>query len=335
METLGAYPAGGSPALQADWLARAGQAAVYREVAGITDPRQVLGPIPEGHPELAAAHAGAVTALELQDPSQFIWAIPRAELETQVATYQRIQATAPREVSAELRAERLAEADARVRALELRAQGQAELAAQAEARADAGAVRATELEGHAEKYTAWTETTADERAAAELAQAELERRGTTRVQIPKDEPELAVGERTSASQPKGQQAEVRGIEEPNAGTEDLKVIPTAEAEDSAVDALVADMDEAVGQLPALDTATVSGASSARMQELDARRAARAETDADAVQRNANREAYVAAEASASGPERPSAWVQGPAKPAWGSPRPDAPETEKVEPEVAF
>jgi hypothetical protein len=53
--TLGPYPREGSPALQADWLARVGQAAVYREAAGITDPRMVLGPAPVAHPELAEA----------------------------------------------------------------------------------------------------------------------------------------------------------------------------------------------------------------------------------------------------------------------------------------
>ena len=81
LETLGAFPADGSPALQADWLARVGHAATYREAAGITNPRQVVGPAPEGHPELAAAHAGAVRALEIRDPQPARWAIPRAELE--------------------------------------------------------------------------------------------------------------------------------------------------------------------------------------------------------------------------------------------------------------
>jgi hypothetical protein len=276
-----------------------------------------------------------VTGLELRDPNQFVWAIPRAELEAQVAAYQRVQATAPREVSAELRAERLAEADARSRALELRAQSQAELVAQAEARADAGDIRATELEGHAEKYTAWAAATAAERAAAELAQAELDRRGTIRAQIPEDEPERTVRAPMPTAEPEGQQAEAGGTEEPKAGTEGLEVAPVAEAEDPAADALVADLDEAIDQLPELDTTTVTGATWARLEELDARRAAQAEADADAVQRKANHEAYAAAEASASGPEPPSAWVQGPATPAWGAPRTSVPEAEAAEPEAGL
>ena len=64
---------------------------MYREAAGVTNPRQVVGPIPEGHPELAAAHAGAVRALEIQDPNQLVWAIPRAELEATVAAYERVE----------------------------------------------------------------------------------------------------------------------------------------------------------------------------------------------------------------------------------------------------
>jgi conjugative relaxase-like TrwC/TraI family protein len=305
LETLGAYPARGSPALQADWLARVGQAAVYREAAGITNPRQVLGPVPEGHPELASAHAEAVRLLELRTPDQFVWAVPRAQLERTVAAYERVQATAPREVSAELRAERLAEADARARALELRTQGQAVLAAQAEARANAGALRAVELEGRAEVYASWEETTAAERAAAELAQAELERRGTARPQLPEREPELKAGEPTAVAELPEQEAE--GLDAPEADREDLEA--------------------AVAQLPELDATTVSPATEARVAELADRKAAQAQAEADETQREANREAYAAAELGAPEPEAQSAWVQGPATPEWGGPQARMPEAE--------
>jgi hypothetical protein len=316
LETLGAFPAEGSPALQADWLARVGQAAVYREAAGITNPRQVLGPVPEGHPVLAAAHAEAVRLLELRTPDQFVWAIPRAELEATVAAYERVRATAPREVSAELRAERLAEADARARALELHAQGQAELAAQAEARADAGARRAVELEGAAVVYASWEESTAPRRAAAELAQAELNRRETTRPRLPEREAELAAGEPTPPAEPEGQQAEAAGLDAPEADREDLDVEATA-----------GDLEAAVDQLPELDTTTVSPATEARTAELADRKAAQAEADTDEAQRKANREAYTAAALAAPGPEARSAWVQGLATPQWGGPQARTPEAE--------
>ena len=64
--TLGAFPADGSEQLKADWLGRVGPAASYREMAHITDPNMVIGPAPQGHPELARAHADAVRDLELE-----------------------------------------------------------------------------------------------------------------------------------------------------------------------------------------------------------------------------------------------------------------------------
>jgi hypothetical protein len=353
LETLGTFPAGGSPALQADWLGRVGRAAVYREAAGITDPRQVLGPVPEGHLELATAHAEAIRDLEIRTPDQLVWAVPCAELEAQVAHYQRVAAIAPREVSAELRAERLAEADTRAQALELETQGWPELAAQASARADAGDVRATVLEGQADRYAAWAETTATDRMAAELAQAELDRRGTEAPQaepetepagpeagrqLPGDSPqvsELAEAEAHSHG-PADEEPELAG-DGPRPKHGDLTVDAEAGAGDPAVDSLVADLDEAVAQLPELDTTSVAPATAARLAELDAQNQVQAEAEADRAQRQANREAFAAAEASASAPEveAPSAWVQGPATPEYGGPQTAAPETTAAEPEAGL
>ena len=56
LNTLGPFPVDGSPALQADWLARVGDAAGYRQAAGITDPNMVVGPAPQAHPELLNWH---------------------------------------------------------------------------------------------------------------------------------------------------------------------------------------------------------------------------------------------------------------------------------------
>ena len=81
---------------------------------------------------------------------------------------------------------------------------------------------------------------------------------------------------------------------------------------------------AVDQLPGLDTATVSPATEARLEELAARKAAQAEAAEDEAQREANREAYAAAELSAPEPGTPSAWVQGPSTPEWGGPQASAP-----------
>ena len=227
-------------------------------------------------------------------------------------------ATAPREVSAELRAERQAEADARVRTLELRAQGQTEQAAQAEARADAGNVRATELESAAEVYAAWEESTSPQREAAELAQAELGRRGHA-AEAESSEPEAAVPPaRASAPVSAGTEAEAY-----SSGPE------LEAAGDLGMEAM------AVDQLPGLDTSTVSPATEVRLEELAARKAAQAEAAEDETQRKANREAYAAAELSAPEPGTPSAWVQGPATPEWGGPQASAPEPEAAELEAGL
>ena len=50
LRTLGPFPANGSPALQADWLGRAGRAASYREAAGITQPGHAHGASAPGTP---------------------------------------------------------------------------------------------------------------------------------------------------------------------------------------------------------------------------------------------------------------------------------------------
>jgi hypothetical protein len=268
---------------------------------------------------LAAAHAEAVRALEIRDPNQLVWATPRAELEATVAAYERVTATAPREVSAELKAERKAEADARARALGLRTRGQAELAAQAEARADAGNARATELEGAAGVYAAWQQSTAPQREAAELAQAELSRRGTD-AKAKSSEPQPAVPPaRASAQFSTGPEAEAH----------------SSGPELEAPAAVAGGLDAAVDQRPELDASTVSPATEARLDELAARKAAQAEAAEDEAQREANREAYAAAELSAPEHGTPSAWVQGPATPEWGGPQASAPEPEAAELEAGL
>ncbi len=105
-----------------------------------------------------------------------VYAMTRAELEATQAEYARVAQLAPPEVSAELKAERTAELEARARGAELAELGQAEAGRAWLAQADAADVRATELEGKAEVYAAWEEDHRAERDAAELAQAELDRR---------------------------------------------------------------------------------------------------------------------------------------------------------------
>ena len=92
---------------------RAGIAASYREAAGIGDPDVALGSAPQGHSELAEAHAATLLALEIPDVEAQVRAMTRGELERGVAAYIRLKATAPAEPSQELRSASMTEVDAR------------------------------------------------------------------------------------------------------------------------------------------------------------------------------------------------------------------------------
>ena len=106
-----------------------------------------------------------------------IWSMTRGQLEATVAAGERVKATAPPEVSPELKAERLAEADARARGAELAALGDHQAAQEAQARADAADVRATVLEGRAEVYARWEADTAAERRCGRAGPGPSWRRG--------------------------------------------------------------------------------------------------------------------------------------------------------------
>ena len=115
----------------------------YRETAGITTLARSSGRVPEGHPELATAHAHARSPLELRTLTSSLGG-PTGGAGGAPSPQPRVQATAPRE-SAELRAEHPAEADVRARALEL-VPGSGGAGGRGREPADAGAGRATELQ---------------------------------------------------------------------------------------------------------------------------------------------------------------------------------------------
>ena len=328
LNTLGAYPVDGSAALQADWLARVGTAAGYRQAAGITDPNMVVGPAPQAHPELLTWHGDVVRALEIHTDDAMIWSMTRGQLEATRAEYDRVKATAPPEVSPQLRAERLAEADARARGAELAALGDHQAAQEAQARADAADVRATVREGQAEVYARWEASTAADRRSAELAKAELERRATA------EQDARAQAEAAAAK------AETPDLPGPTGTTPD-PVGPYAAADygpgiedpDAAAEALVAGMDQV--ELPEPDATSpiedpelaamaeeMATRSQAREAAAEARQQRVAEAQADQAQRAAMREA-AARDAEVHSPE---AWVSGPRTPSWGGPEASTPET---------
>ena len=356
--TLGAFPADGSDALKADWLGRVGRAASYREMAHITDPNMVIGPAPQGHPELARAHADAVRDLELETEARMVYAMTREELTATTAHYEQVAAQAPLEVSAQLKAERLAEADARARGAELEAQGHQ--AGQAWlAQADAADVRGTELEGQAERYTAWEAEHRAERELAEAARAELARRNAAERQAA----QASAPQEPEATEPEPELMDDSSIDEPKAAPEPEVIRPVnSDAEwfaDRAKREAEADLGNNVPEVaepeelepvvkevtadsigdefpqittgaPAEEPRPIADPALARAAaELDAHQAARQAAElersaelADRQEEAATREASKAYEASqpSAGTESPSAWVQGPDTPSYGGPR---------------
>ncbi|MGH3159815.1 MAG: hypothetical protein ACRDNF_25020, partial [Streptosporangiaceae bacterium] len=81
--------------LRADWIQRAGQVASYRELTGHADPIEAIGPLPAtGAPEQREAWAACARALEMREEETGIRGATRSQLEAQVTAYQR---TATRE----------------------------------------------------------------------------------------------------------------------------------------------------------------------------------------------------------------------------------------------
>jgi hypothetical protein len=175
---LGVLAPHASPLLREDYARRAAAAAAYREAAGITDPEQAIASEPHrGNPELDHLRQAAIRALEIRDETEITRRMTHGELEARILDGDRALASAPPDVSRELRLTAQAEADAWLQS------------ADAEIRHDpAGSAGATDLARHiaAEReqleaanarYEKWATGTSSKREAAGKARAELERRG--------------------------------------------------------------------------------------------------------------------------------------------------------------
>ena len=356
LTTLGAFPAEGSEQLRADWLGRVGTAASYREMAHITDPNMVLGPAPQGHPELGQAHADAVAALEIPTEDAMVYAMTRGDLEATQAHYERIAQHAPPEVSAELKAEHTAKLEARARGAELEASGQREAGQAWQARADAADVRATEREGQAERYSAWEAEHRAERELAEAARAELARRNAAERQAaqasapqepevqPEPEPRLSIHDEPKAApepeviRPVNSDAEwfadrAKREAEADLGNNVPEVAEPEELEpvvkEVTADSIGDEFPQITTGAPAEEPRPIADPALARAAaELDAHQAARQADEleraaelADRQEEAATREASKAYEASqpSAGAESPGAWVAGPDTPSYGGP----------------
>ena len=168
---------GASPVLREDYAWRAGTAAAYREVRGITDPKQAVSFGPHPGPELEALRDDTFRALEITNEQAEIRAMSCGELEAQVLEADRAQATAPPDMSSQLRLTAQAEADAWQQSADAEAERDEVRADNARSLATAMAVEASRLEASNARFEEWSARTASTRELAGKAKVELQRRG--------------------------------------------------------------------------------------------------------------------------------------------------------------
>ena len=174
---LGVLAPDASPALRGDYVQRAGTAAAYREARGIIDPRQAVSFGAHPEPELAAMQRHTFQALEIANEQAAIRAMSRGELEARVLEGDRAQATAPPDVSAQLRLTAQAEADVWQQSAAAETEHDLVQAHKARALAHQIAAERSRLEAASARYEGWSATTAGTRENAGKAKAELQRRG--------------------------------------------------------------------------------------------------------------------------------------------------------------
>ncbi|HEX5298101.1 MAG TPA: AAA family ATPase, partial [Streptosporangiaceae bacterium] len=182
---LGVLAPNASPTLREDYARRAAAAAAYREAAGIADPQQAVSLLPHrGSPELEDMRRAAIGALEIRDEAAIIGGMARGELDARTREAERIQATAPPDVSRQLRLTAHAEADARQQAADAAIRCDHAEAAHAHALASQLAIQRQQLEAASTRHEQWSATTASMRETAARARAELQRRGPTPAPAP-------------------------------------------------------------------------------------------------------------------------------------------------------
>ena len=174
---LGVLAPYASPLLRQDYARRAAAAAVYREAAGITDPAQAIAPEPHhGNPELDHLRQTAIRALEIRDNTEIVRGMTQGELEAQILDGVRALASAPPDVSGELRLTAQAEVDSWQQTADAQIRHDPAGSASAKALARHMAAQREQLEASTDLYAAWNASTSSKREAAGEARAELERR---------------------------------------------------------------------------------------------------------------------------------------------------------------
>jgi AAA domain/TrwC relaxase len=174
---LGVLAPHASPLLRQDYARRAAAAAAYREAAGITDPGQAIAPgRHRGNPELEGLRQAAIRALQIRDETEIIRGMSQGELEARILDGDRALASAPPDVSRELRLTAQAEADAWQQAADAKINHDPAGSADAAALARHLAVRREQLEAANARYETWAVGSGSRRDAAGKASAELQRR---------------------------------------------------------------------------------------------------------------------------------------------------------------
>jgi hypothetical protein len=174
---LGILASHASPLLREDYARRAAAAAAYREAAGITDPDQAIAPEPHrGNPELDHLRQTAIRALEIRDETDITRRMTHGQLEARILDGDRVLASAPPDVSRELRLTAQAEADAWQQSADAKTKHDQTRSASATALARHVATRREQLEAANARYEKWAADTSSRREAAGEARVELERR---------------------------------------------------------------------------------------------------------------------------------------------------------------
>ena len=186
---LGVLAPHASPLLREDYARRAAAAAAYREAAGITDPKQAITPEPHrGNPELDHLRRSVIRALEIRDETEITRRMTSGELEARILGGEP-RASAPPDVSRELRLTAQAEADAWQQSADTEIRHDPAGTAGAKALARHMATRREQFEAANNRYETWATDTGERREAAGKASAELERRGLARQPAEQQQPE--------------------------------------------------------------------------------------------------------------------------------------------------
>jgi hypothetical protein len=178
VDRLGVLPPDASPMLRADYERRAGIAAAYREAAGITNPCQGVSPEPHrGNPELENMRRQAIRGLEYPDEAAMRAGMNHGQLEAHTAAADRAHATAPPDVSGQLRATAHAEADAWQQAADAQVSGDETEASNAQELARLLSTERQDLEARNAEHEQWAASSRSIRDNGDKATAELNRRG--------------------------------------------------------------------------------------------------------------------------------------------------------------